>query len=240
VATIEKFQAIDQRIRIVHSTTPGISAALNLGITEANTNLIARLDCDDVMEPERLEIQESVLRDERIVCVGSQIRIMDHSGRTVRYTHYPTKYAAIRSSLRIRNVVAHPSVMSRKSSIGLAGGYRSEFNGAEDYDLWIRLSRIGRIVNIALPLTNYRIHENQVSSRNKEIQTHLDANVRRNNYRKLMDKPGLISALLINEAISKSGIKRMFRMVLATCINPFAVTKFLIWQYIPEVFSNDR
>jgi len=240
LATVEKFRSNDKRIRSIHSTTQGISAALNLGLAHTNTLLVARLDCDDVMERERLEKQESILRDERIVCVGSQLRIMDENGGTLRYTHYPTKHFEIESSLRIRNVVAHPSVMFKKSAVNLAGGYRSEFNGSEDYDLWIRLSRIGRIVNMNRPFTNYRLHQNQASARNKEIQTQLDAKVRKNNYTKLRHKPGLASALLINKAINVSGVTRIGLMTLAVIKSPSTVIKFLVWQYIPEVFSNDK
>lgn len=240
IDTVKEFEKIDGRIRSIHSSEPGISAALNLGISQSNTALIARLDCDDVMDPERLEKQELVLQDERIVCAGSQLRIMNSNGIAIRYTHYPTGASAIKSSLRIRNVVAHPSVTFRKAAFDLVGGYREQFNGSEDYDLWIRLSRIGRIVNMAQPLTNYRIHENQASGKNKEIQIQLDASVRLNNFKKLTDKSGIISALLINKAINSSGHQRLWRMVLATLINPFAVIRFLIWQYIPEVFANDR
>jgi glycosyltransferase involved in cell wall biosynthesis len=240
IQIVEKFQNMDKRIRSVYSTTPGISAALNLGLTECKTELVARLDCDDMMDSKRIEKQELLFLNENVVCVGSQLRIMNEDGRTVRFTHYPINSFGLKSSLRIRNVVAHPSVMFRKKAVDFAGGYRSEFNGAEDYDLWIRLSRIGDLVNIPEPLTNYRIHENQTSGRNKDIQVKLDANVRKNNYTKLTEKPGLLSALLINEAINRSGINRINKMVLAMFISPLAVARFLIWQYFPEVFSNDR
>ncbi len=240
VKIVEKYQSEDKRVRSIHSTSPGISAALNYGLLQTHTPFIARLDCDDVMHHERIERQESILLDERVVCVGSQLRIMDVNANTVRYTHYPTRHFEIESSLRIRNVVAHPSVMFRKNAVIDAGGYRPEFNGSEDYDLWIRLSRIGRIVNINQAFTNYRIHQNQTSSKNKEIQLQLDANVRESNFTRLRDKPGMLSAFLINEAINSSGISRISRMILATFANPLVVIRFLIWQFIPEVFSNDK
>jgi O86/O127-antigen biosynthesis beta-1,3-galactosyltransferase len=240
IDAVKEFQKVDHRIRSIHSTTPGISAALNLGISQSNTTLIARLDCDDVMEAERLEKQEFVMHDESIVCAGSQLGIMDSNGINIRYTHYPTGSTSIKASLRIRNVVAHPSVIFRKAAFELAGGYREQFNGSEDYDLWIRLSRIGRIVNIDQVLTKYRVHDNQASGKNKEIQIKLDADVRLINFNKLTDKPGLNSALFINKAIHSSQIQRIKYMVLAILNNPFTVGRFLIWQYIPEVFSNDR
>jgi hypothetical protein len=192
------------------------------------------------MEKDRLEKQETILQDEKVVCVGSQMRIMDRFGSTIRHTHYPTKFNEIKSSLRIRNVIAHPSVMYKKSAVEHVGGYRSEFNGSEDYDLWIRLSNVGQLVNLNESLTNYRIHENQASSKNKAIQIQLDANVRQRNFSKLRDKPGLLSAYLINEAINSFGIQRVYRMITATLVNPIVVLRFLIWQFLPEVIANEK
>lgn len=239
VSTVERYKSVDPRIFTSFSMSPGISAALNLGLAQSKAALIARLDCDDVMEKNRLQEQEAILENENIVCVGTQMRIMNKNGNTVRYTHYPTRSFPVKSSLRIRNVVAHPSVMYRRTAVNLVGGYRSEFNGAEDYDLWIRLSKIGRIVNINKPLTNYRIHDNQASGKNKEIQNRLDSEVRSSNFVKLLDKPGLISAKLINEAINSSGLKRMTHITFAGFINPIVVARFLMWQVIPEVLSHD-
>lgn len=240
VNVVDKYQTRDNRIRTAVSTKPGISEALNLGLSLTSNELVARLDCDDVMDESRLEKQLLIMRDERIVCVGSQLRIIDQQNREIRFTHYPVTASSIKFSLRIRNVVAHPSVMYKKRAVDLVGGYRSEFNGAEDYDLWLRLSKIGQIVNMAEPLTNYRIHENQYSSKNSNFQMQLDGDVRQNNFRELREKPSLASALLINKAIGSSGLGRVGNMGLAMLLNPIAVIRFLVWQVIPEVVSNGK
>ena len=69
-------------------------------------------------------------------------------------------------------MLAHPSVMIRKSALIEAGNYRSVLrNGhsdlAEDFELWLRLSKIGLIWNSEKPLTIYRLHENQISFKNR-------------------------------------------------------------------------
>ena len=240
VNVLDEYQTRDDRIRSAFSTTPGISAALNFGLSLTSTDLVARLDCDDVMDESRLEKQLLIMRNDRIVCVGSQLRIIDQDNREIRFTHYPTTPSSIKSSLRIRNVVAHPSVMYKKRAVDLAGGYRSEYNGAEDYDLWIRLSKIGQIVNMAEPLTNYRMHKNQYSRKNSHLQRKLDGDVRQNNFRQLRERPGLASALLINLAIGSSGLRRVGYLGLAMLLNPITVIKFIIWQAIPEVLSNGK
>jgi glycosyltransferase involved in cell wall biosynthesis len=241
VKIVDKYQIMDRRIRTAHSTTPGISAALNLGLSLTSNELVARLDCDDVMDKSRLEKQQLILKDDRIVCVGSQLRIIDENDNEIRFTHYPTTSHSIKSSLKIRNVVAHPSVMYRKRAVEIAGGYRTEYNGAEDYDLWIRLSKVGQILNLAEPLTNYRIHDNQYSSKNSHVQIKLDGDVRLNNFSHLRERPGLASAIFINKAINSSGlVKRVGMAGIAMLLNPLAFIKFILWQVIPEVVSHGK
>ena len=55
VEEVEKFD--DSRIRLIHQTNAGVSAARNRGIEEASGELIAFLDADDVWMPEYLATQ---------------------------------------------------------------------------------------------------------------------------------------------------------------------------------------
>jgi GT2 family glycosyltransferase len=56
------------------------------------------------------------------------------------------------------NCIAQPSVMARRTALIDAGGYRPEFPAAEDYDLWLRMARLGKFHNMPDPLVAYRIH----------------------------------------------------------------------------------
>jgi hypothetical protein len=51
--------------------------------------------------------------------------------------------------------------MYRREAVQRIGGYRSIFDGSEDYDLWIRLAREGDIANLNEHLTKYRIWNGQ-------------------------------------------------------------------------------
>ena len=55
VEEVEKFT--DSRIRLIHQTNAGVSAARNRGIEAASGELIAFLDADDVWMPEYLATQ---------------------------------------------------------------------------------------------------------------------------------------------------------------------------------------
>src|ERR1019366_6257835 len=52
----------DSRIRVLDGPQPGgISRSLNFGLAQCRAPLVARLDADDVCEPERLAMQQVVL-----------------------------------------------------------------------------------------------------------------------------------------------------------------------------------
>ena len=144
-------------IKVIYSDYPGIVPALNLGIAVAKYELIARLDSDDLVTPDRLHNQVEFLNSfKEVVCVGTQLIFIDESGSEFGYTKYPTDHKHILERMNYQNCIAHPSVMFRKSAVERVGGYREIFTGSEDYDLWLRLSEIGELSNLPLELTKYR------------------------------------------------------------------------------------
>ena len=159
-----------ENIRVVISEKPGISHALNTGILESSGEFIARIDADDLMREDRLVLQKNFLeKHEEVVCVGSQVTKINFSGIRIGRSSYPGSNKLITSTLLFRNCIAHPSVMYRRSSILEVNGYRPEFDGVEDYDLWLRLSMIGQIRNIQKTLTSYRVWEGQVTRTKKHL-----------------------------------------------------------------------
>jgi len=174
---VASFEARDSRIQVMDCPTPGISSALNLGLKQTADNFIARIDADDLMAGHRIERQvRYLIKHPRIDLVGSQLHIFGTSNR--ESTSYPLSSAKISKALRIRNVIAHPSVMYRREVVVNSGGYKSEFNGAEDYDLWLRIDSGKNLKNLGEYLTWYRVHDNQETSRNRDIQNSVDTKVR--------------------------------------------------------------
>jgi hypothetical protein len=70
---------------------------------------------------------------------------------------------AIKSVL---NQSLHPTIMMRTKTVKRIGGYRSWLNGAEDYDLFFRLMKVGKVMNLQQPLIKRRIHSEVVTQRN--------------------------------------------------------------------------
>ncbi|MFM2422842.1 MAG: hypothetical protein RL291_1372 [Pseudomonadota bacterium] len=155
----------DPRIRLETEPTPGIVPALTRGIDVAHADLIARLDADDMMQPDRLALQLATFAAEpQLVLVASRYELWDEASGERRIEGEALAGQALEQRLKETNVIAHPSVMMRRSAYLDAGGYRAQFVPAEDLDLWLRLARIGPMKVLAEPLLVYRLHPGQVTA----------------------------------------------------------------------------
>jgi glycosyltransferase involved in cell wall biosynthesis len=154
-----------KNVKSIFTNGFGISNALNSGIAVSRSEFIARLDADDIILPNRIERQYSFLAgNPRFVLVGTQMTLFKSVGKeSIRRTTYPVHNRAIKAVLKMKNCIGHPTVMFRKSIFYSAGQYRTYFNGAEDFDLWTRMSKLGKFKNLNENLTLYRISETQYS-----------------------------------------------------------------------------
>lgn len=155
---LQRYAAQDNRIRLVrHDQNAGLTQRLNEGIRLTNCELIARMDADDEALPERLKVQcEFMNAHPAVALAGSFIYAMGRSTKYDRLITYPTSHAEISTKLRQDNCIAHPTVIFRRDAVMAVGLYRPEFKAAQDYDLWLRLSRKYEIANIPVPLLRYR------------------------------------------------------------------------------------
>lgn len=167
---LKKISEQDERFRVLITTEKGISNALNIGLAGIQSALVCRLDSDDLMKPSRVEKQVNFLsKNPDIGVVGSQIRKVTKDGHYINTSKFPTKKEDVRKCLTVRNVIAHSSVMFRRELIEQVEGYQSQFNGAEDYDLWIRLREKTELANIDESLTTYRVWSEQSTKKNLSL-----------------------------------------------------------------------
>lgn len=147
-----------------------------MGVSKSSAPLIARLDADDVMTPERLEKQlREMVSGPNLVCLGSQIAFIDVEDKMIGASKFPNSTKQVRLALPATNCIAHPSVILRKSAVEKVGGYLENLDGVEDYHLWLKLLQVGDVANHPERLTLYRLHPNQMSRRNEEINGHLES-----------------------------------------------------------------
>lgn len=158
----------DRRLRLVVQENQGMGAALNAMMVRTDARWIARMDADDVMEPQRLERQLAWARAHpEWDVIGSFVTLIDDEGRTVgRSRSDLVAPETARQRIAAGKVVGlhHPSVLFRRRAVLDAGGYRPEFWPADDLDLWTRMVERGYGVAV-MPefLLRYRIHAGSIS-----------------------------------------------------------------------------
>ncbi len=165
----------DGRVHAVSSPERrGLAATLNQAIGATSCEYIARLDADDLAEPRRLELQLRFLDEHpRAVACGSHAERIDLDGEATG--PFPTSSGSdVRELLLSRNVIVHSSAMFRRLAFHAAGGYDIRMLQMEDYDLWLRLGRLGPLAILDQSLVQYRLHDGQVSRRAEPFGYHMN------------------------------------------------------------------
>ncbi|MFL5375265.1 MAG: glycosyltransferase [Myxococcales bacterium] len=141
-------RARDPRVRVVPGEGRGFVAALQVGLRHCRGDLIARMDADDLVEPDRLRLQADALeRDRSLAAVGSLVRCFPGplSPGLARFEAWLDSVVSKDECRRARFIEAplvHPSMTFRRSAVEAVGGFR-EAGWAEDWDLQLRLLEAG-------------------------------------------------------------------------------------------------
>ena len=169
LAIMQRFAALDPRIRVIARENRGLVASLNQLLAEARAPLIARMDADDVCLPERFARQIGFFAaNPQHGVVGSLTDDIDERGQPYAMVpiNHPLTHAAFLERIESRGqLLAHPTVMYRRDVVLRVGGYHAAFRHCEDYDLWLRLAHRTRIANLPEQLLRYRHYADQVSNR---------------------------------------------------------------------------
>lgn len=159
-AILQEYAARDSRIRLISRPNTGYLVALNEMMERAEGEWIARMDADDIALPERFALQMQYLAEHPdCVLVGSRAIIIDPDGQQLTTMVDAFSHEDIdRKLMNAQSCVFHPAVIFRKQLALDLGGYRKEYEFAEDMDMWLRMAEVGRIANIDKPLLKYREH----------------------------------------------------------------------------------
>lgn len=183
---LKNYIQVDKRIRLIEGAeNHGLAYSLNACIDNARGKYLARMDDDDICDPDRFWVEYDYLENHpEIAYVGCNAKLIDEKGvwgvRTM--PENPDEKAFLRYSPFI-----HPTVMIRKDVLEKVDGYNASKGHlrCEDYELFMRLYQLGyRGYNIQIPLFSYR--EERFSYKKRKFCYRLDeARLRYRNFKAL-------------------------------------------------------
>lgn len=180
----DRYALQDPRIRVIHLTGNGVSRARNVGMVQSRGEFIAFLDADDVWFPGKLEAQV------RYFDAHPDVGVV--FGKFIRWPALPGGGFAPASSL-IQDVsqlcmaeegrsgwlytrllhgllVGMNTAVVRRTVYEAIGGFNESMRLGEDYDFWLRTSRVSEMHSLNGSVALYRIHDlsamHQISKEN--------------------------------------------------------------------------
>lgn len=155
----------------------GLVYTLNRGLQYARGVYIARMDQDDISLPERFIQQVKFMEQHPAIglCGTWMETIGDRTGITIKHATDPEEN---KCKLLFVTVLAHPTVIFRRSILAdNALRYSEDFQHAEDYEFWSRLSQQTYITNLPTILHRYRISPGQISHKynKQQLECHIRA-----------------------------------------------------------------
>jgi len=173
----EILQKYSSRIKIISKENGRAASALNAGIKKASGEWIKRLDSDDVLYPNALEVLMSevkILNDKKNTILISNYDIIDSNGKIIDRVIEPNYNNLDKFDLNIilldNGFVNSSTSLIHKSTIEEYGMF-DETVIFEDYELWLRYCLLFkcRLHLVQKTLAKRRVHHGQITKKRIEI-----------------------------------------------------------------------
>jgi len=172
-------EELDPRVKVIRLGGGGVSRARNTGISSARGEYIAFLDADDVWFPGKLAAQIGYFEkypDVGVVfggfvrwevnpngkfCSASDLMSVVQPCVSCDEKRSGWLYARLLGGL----LVGMNTAVVRRDVFSSVGGFNQAMRQGEDYDFWLKCSRVAEMHALSVPVALYRIHGNSAMHR---------------------------------------------------------------------------
>jgi GT2 family glycosyltransferase len=183
----------DPRLRYVRNDTNlGHVRSLTRGLGLCRGEFVARIDGDDLCEPERLAKQVALLdRDNSLAGCCTWTTEIDEAGDPTGDAVEPFPDADhVRWSMAHVLRLYHPTMTLRRSALAAVGGYDVDTLAMEDYELWTRMVSAGHPLGVVPErLVRYRRRRGSITNQHADHQQARAVPVARQYMADVMDTP---------------------------------------------------
>jgi glycosyltransferase involved in cell wall biosynthesis len=141
--TREVLRGFGSPIKVIEQPHSGAYAARNRGLREANGELIAFIDSDDVWLPDRLAVQMPLMERPEVGLVFGDVVHVRPGRKRRRVTSFhvaPPRRGRVAAQFAWCNFIPTPTVLVRKRCLDEAGGFSEEVQLSCDYLMWFRIA----------------------------------------------------------------------------------------------------
>ncbi len=148
----------DKLVVIINEKNLGLTKSLNKGIRFCTSELIARMDSDDISDELRFERQVKYLEEHPDVdIVGGSLREFNDAESELRIRHYPLTHEEAVKYICKASPLAHPTVMMRRRMFDAGLRYNEKYRMSQDIALWFDAILAGyKIGNLPEVTINFR------------------------------------------------------------------------------------
>jgi len=230
----------DDRIVYIRTDKVIFSKALNIGLSMAKYDYIARMDGDDISIPHRFEEQMSYLSKNSGVQVLSSGYAL-FKNKKVSHIHYlPIEDKDIKEQLNYSSAVCHAGSIYSKNHILKYGGYNENLDCLEDIELWLRIRKNTTFHNLNKALYLIRVKENSMtskeSSKPKQFFRDIYFKYFDKNFYSDLKKADVDYAILLFKFSSKVEFRKFVseKKILFT----LQIFSLYIWSFLPSKISS--
>jgi glycosyltransferase involved in cell wall biosynthesis len=234
------------KIICIHQENRGLVHSSNVALKLSRGKYIMRLDADDFLVPQALEILISELeRDSKTALVFPDYYLTDREGSVLGQVHRHN----FQKEVNLLDQPAHGAcTLIRKSILRSVGGYDQSFSIQDGYDLWLNIMNKYPVKNVNLPLFYYRQHDKSITNNEKELLK-VRAKIKAKHVQKRkLDPIDVIAIIPIrghsidprSNPLKKIGGKYLIDWTIESALNSQLVTKVIITTPDEKVIGHVR